>query len=128
MKKAFLVKSKHIKNTKGDIIKYINVKSRYFKKFGEVYFSEIKKDKTKGWILHKKNTCIITVPYGVVEFKIRKKNEKKIRNFKLYKENDKLLIIPPNNWFCFKSLVKISLVANLIESVHSEQEVEKKII
>ena len=49
-----IIKKKIIKNSKGDIIKYINKKDRIFKKFGEAYFSEIKKNKIKGWNLHNK--------------------------------------------------------------------------
>ena len=35
------------KSTKGDVIKIINKKSKYFNGFGEVYFSEIKQNKVK---------------------------------------------------------------------------------
>ena len=54
-------KNKIIKNPKGNIIKYLSKKDKIYKGFGEVYFSEIKKNKIKGWNLHKKYTCIITV-------------------------------------------------------------------
>ena len=36
---------KIFKNKKGDLIKYLSLKNSFFKKFGETYFSEIKKDK-----------------------------------------------------------------------------------
>ena len=63
-----LKKLKIINNPKGNIYKYISKKDSIFKKFGEVYFSEIFKGKIKGWNLHKKNTCIICVPSGKVKF------------------------------------------------------------
>ena len=47
---------KKFKNIKGEIIKYVSKKDKYFKNFGEVYFNIIKKNQTKGWNLHKKNT------------------------------------------------------------------------
>ena len=53
---------------KGDILKFLSKKDSFFKKFGETYFTEIKKNKTKGWNYHKKNNCIIAVPYGKVRF------------------------------------------------------------
>ena len=36
-----------IKNNKGDILKFLSKKSYFFKKFGEIYFSEINQNKTK---------------------------------------------------------------------------------
>ena len=67
-----------IKNKKGDIIKFLNIKDKYFKGFGEIYFSEIKKNQTKGWNCHKKNTCTIVAPLGTVSFKIYNPKSKKI--------------------------------------------------
>ena len=60
------IKLKIFKNPKGDLLKYISIKKSYFKKFGEVYFSEIKKNSIKGWNAHIKNTCLLAVPFGKV--------------------------------------------------------------
>ena len=49
---------KVIKNKKGNLIKYVSKKDKYFKKFGN-YFNEIKFKKKKGWTKHKLNNCII---------------------------------------------------------------------
>ena len=57
---------KLIKNKKGNILKYISKKDVFIKQFGEVYFSYINKNKTKGWNLHKKNKCFIICLYGQV--------------------------------------------------------------
>lgn len=126
MKRPFLVNSQFFKNKKGDVIKYISKKSKYFKKFGEIYFSEIKKNKIKGWIKHTRNTCIICVPSGKVKFFTVKKNFHDQKKFILSKKINKLLIIPPGYWFSFLSINKISLVANLIDDIHSDNEVIKK--
>ena len=61
-------KQKIIKNKKGDIFKFLSKKDIFYKKFGEIYFSEIIRNKTKGWNFHKKNTCLLAVPYGKVIF------------------------------------------------------------
>ena len=42
-----IIKSKIIKNSKGDIRKFVNKKSKIFKKFGELYFSFLKKKQNK---------------------------------------------------------------------------------
>ena len=112
-------KNKIIKNNKGSIVKFINKNEKFFKSFGEIYFSEIKKNKIKGWNYHKKYTCIITVPIGKVEFKIV--NEKnKLINKKITKKQS--LIIPPKHWFCFKSKTNKATIVNLINGVYSENE------
>ena len=63
-----IFKQKIVNNKKGDILKFLSRRDIFFKKFGETYFTEIKKNKTKGWNYHKKNNCIIAVPYGKVNF------------------------------------------------------------
>ena len=60
------------KNDKGDLLKYLNKNHIFFKNFGEVYFNEIKKNQLKGWIYHKKYTCLMTVPYGKIDSLIKK--------------------------------------------------------
>ena len=60
-------KNKIILNKKGNIIKFIDKKTNGFRGFGEIYFSEIKKNKTKGWNTHHKFFSILSVPYGKVD-------------------------------------------------------------
>ena len=49
-----VIKLQKFNNPIGDTMKYLSKKSSFFREFGEVYFSEIKKNKIKGWIYHKK--------------------------------------------------------------------------
>ena len=122
--------NKVIKNSKGDILKFISKKDAFFNKFGEIYFSEIKKNKTKGWNFHKENTCLLSVPYGNVKFSFidgRKKSKtyyKKV-TIKLNKKNYKIISVPPKIWFSFHSLSRLSLIANFIERPHSDNETLK---
>ena len=66
--KIKVIKLKKFYNPIGDTMKYLSKKSSFFKGFGEVYFSEIKKDKIKGWNYHKKYWCLLSVPFGKVKF------------------------------------------------------------
>ena len=121
-----IIKKKIIKNKKGDILKYISRNDIFFKKFGEVYFKEIKKNKTKGWNCHKKNKCLLLVPYGKVKFHFvdgRKKSKSFNHESKIILNKNKLRIlsIPPGIWFSFKSLAKLSIVANCLENPHSDK-------
>ena len=47
LSKIKIYKLNKLKNLKGDVLKYLNKNNKYFKKFGEVYFTEIKKKKNK---------------------------------------------------------------------------------
>ena len=121
------IKIKIINNKKGDILKFISKKSTFFKSFGEIYFNEINFRKKKGWILHKKNQCAISVCYGEVKFKLidgRKKSKSFNieNNFNLNKKNHSVLIIPPGIWFSFTTAKRKSVFANFINSIHSDKE------
>jgi len=72
LSKIKVVKLKIIKNSKGDLLKYLSKKTKNFSRFGEVYFNEIKKKKTKGWNKHNKCFCFFSVPVGKVKFTFAK--------------------------------------------------------
>ena len=121
------IKAKIIKNKKGDILKFLSKKDFYFKGFGEVYFTEIKKNKVKGWNFHKNNKSLLVVPYGKVEFmfvdgRVKSKTYYKKEKIILSKKNYKIIALPPGVWFCFKSLTKLSIVANCINNPHQDKE------
>ena len=54
-----IIKNKVFKSKKGNLVKYVSSKDKFFRKFSEIYFNEIKLKKKKGQILHKKNHCLI---------------------------------------------------------------------
>ena len=101
-------KLKVIKNKKGDILKYISARNNYFIKFGECYFNEVKKNQVKGWNYHKKNQCLLAVPFGKVEFTFMLDLGKKTKKIIIGKNNYSIIVLPPKIWFKFKSLEKLS--------------------
>jgi len=124
------IAAKVFKNQKGDLIKFISKKNLHFKSFGEIYFNEINYKKKKGWIKHKRNQCVFTVAYGEIDFKLiddRKKSKTfgNENNITLNKKKHSILIIPPGIWFSFTTLKKKSILVNLINSVHSDNEILK---
>ena len=126
-----IIKSKIIKNSKGDIRKFVNKKSKIFKKFGELYFSFLKKNKIKGWNYHKKNRCLISLVSGKIEliFFDDRKNSKTYNTKNkiiLHEGKNIIILIPPKVWFCFKSLGKNSILVNLLDNVHTKSETKKK--
>ena len=125
LSKIKIIKLKISTNPKGDVLKYLTRKNKYFKKFGEVYFTEIKKNKIKGWNFHKKCWCLLTVPYGKVKFTFAENINSKKKTIIIGKKNYSLIVIPPRIWFNFMSIKKISLVVNTLNHVHNKNETLK---
>ena len=118
-------KLKIIQNKKGDLLKYLSKEDNFYSKFGECYFNEIKKNKTKGWICHKRNQCLLSVPLGKVEFTFSVNLKGKKRKILLGRNSHSIIILPPKIWFKFKSLDKLSLVINTLNNPHEDKEVLK---
>ena len=120
-----LISKKKVINTKGSVIlKYLNLTKNT--KIREIYFSEIKKGFVKGWNLHKRTDCNISVVYGKVKFTIYKKNNK-LKIIILSRKNFSNLKIPKNHWFKYESLhAPYSIIVNYISLKHSKNETKKR--
>ena len=125
LSKIKTIKLKISTNPKGDVLKYLTRKNKYFKKFGEVYFTEIKKNKVKGWNFHKKCWCFFAVPFGKVKFTFAENINGKKKIIIIGKKNYLLIAVPPRIWFNFISIKKISLVVNTLNHVHNKNETLK---
>ena len=119
-----LYKNTIFKNKKGNLLKYISTKNSFFKKFGEIYFNYINYNKTKGWNLHKKNNCLLICISGKVKFHIIDRKGKEVKII-LDSNNSKILKIPPQVWFSFKSIKSNSIIANFLNSPHKDSEILK---
>lgn len=125
LKKIKKIPLKIIKTKEGDIIKYLDKEKKYFNKFGEVYFSKINRGFIKGWNLHKKTKCYITVPYGSVTFVLKDIKNIKSKEIEIKDSRPELLIIPKDTWFKFWTKKKYSIVMNLIEIKYDKKETRK---
>jgi|TARA_B110000305_G_scaffold219029_1_gene259656 dTDP-4-dehydrorhamnose 3,5-epimerase len=125
LSKIKIVKAKISPNKKGDLLKYINKDNKHLKTFGEVYFTEIKEKKIKGWNFHKKCQCLLAVPFGKVKFTFAETIDGKKRIITIGKKNYSIIVLPPGIWFSFTSLTKISLIANTINKIHNKNETLK---
>lgn len=122
-----IFKTKIIYNKKGNILKYISKKNNFIKKFGEVYFSYIKKGKQKGWNLHKKNNCFLICVEGKVQLHLidgrkHKRIQKKRKTIYLQKNKPQIIKIPPGIWFSFKAIKCNSILSNFMELTHKKNE------
>jgi len=125
LSKIKTIKLKISTNPKGDVLKYLTRKNKYFKKFGEVYFAEIKKNKIKGWNSHKKCWCLLAVPYGKVKFTFAENINSKKKIIVIGKKNYSIIVVPPRIWFNFMSIKKISLIVNTLNHAHNKNETLK---
>ena len=125
LSKIKTIKLKISTNPKGDVLKYLTRKNKYFKKFGEVYFTEIKKNKIKGWNFHKKCWCLLAVPYGKVKFTFAENINSQKKTIIIGKKKYFIIVVPPRIWFNFMSIEKISLVVNTLNHVHNKNETLK---
>ena len=103
-----------------------------FTEFGEVYFSSVKKDKTKAWKLHKEMTLNLFVPIGSVQFYFVDGREKsKTYNKKfgiILSQNPYIrLTVPPGLWFGFRGISEgLNFICNVADIPHDPNEVLRK--
>ena len=123
---------KNIKLTDGNVVKYLDNKSKFFKKFGEVYFSTIKNKSIKAWKLHFHMTQLFVVPVGCVKMVIYDNRPNsltylKTQEFILSPESYKMVQLPPDLWYGFQGQsIQEALIVNLTDIVHSPQESTKR--
>ena len=110
IKKIKFFKKDIISNSKGNIMKYINKNDSHYIKFGEIYFTWVKKSNFKGWKFHKEMKQNFCVPFGklkLVLFDNRENSKTKglINEIILDdSKNYKRVTIPKNIWYSFKCL------------------------
>ena len=116
-------KTRKISNKLGDIIKLFN--ERETKPLKEIYISEIKYKKEKGWNYHKKATSKILVIEGEIKFYITK-DFKKIKEINLSANDYRYLLIKPKKWFKFIGIKRKNKLMNFTDCIHNKNEIKKK--
>ncbi|MBI4895186.1 MAG: dTDP-4-dehydrorhamnose 3,5-epimerase family protein [Candidatus Aenigmarchaeota archaeon] len=116
----------------GDVMHAFKKSDSTFTKFGEAYFSIVKKDCVKAWKMHKKMTLNLIVPCGEVKFVLyddRKgsKTYKETNEIILSIENYQRLTIPPMIWVGFTGLSKsTNMLLNIADIEHDPSESVKQ--
>ena len=126
------INTKVIKNKKGDLLKYLSTKDKFFKKFGEIYFSTVKPNFIKAWHLHKKATLNYVCVKGKVKLVLYDERDNS-KTFDQYQEliltpSDYYMVtIPPLIWNGFKGIdEQESIIANCMTIAHDEEEMVRK--
>tara|TARA_B100000029_G_scaffold435971_1_gene450331 strand:+ start:379 stop:840 length:462 start_codon:yes stop_codon:yes gene_type:complete len=121
---------KQIDNPGGLVLHMLKKDSILFRKFGEVYFSEINSGVIKAWKRHKIQSQNLTVPINKIRLVIYdsrpdSKTRGKIKEYQLGRpDNYQLVHIPPKLWYGFQSVEDTALIANCPDEPHDPDEVE----
>jgi len=126
LKKIKEIKLKKFVLKKGNVLRALKKKDKFFYGFEEVYFSMIKKNQVKGWKKHNKMKMNLIVPIGKVEFKFYSEKENKFRKIIIGEKNYRRIFVPEGIWFAFKGHNKINLIMNISNKIHSKKEVSTK--
>ena len=129
-----IIPLKEISDQRGTVLHMLRSDSENFKKFGEIYFSEINPGYVKTWKKHLKMTQNFAVPAGKVIFKFYDdRSDSKSFGFKEKiiigrPDNYCLIIVPPLVWYSFENIFdKESIIANCSSIPHDPTELKKDI-
>ena len=124
IQKTKIIKTKNIINKKGNIKKFLDKKSSYYKNFGEIYNTNIKYKKIKRWKYHKEMISNIFIISGKVKFVIAQKNKHKtifLEFILILSINN--IYIPNRVFFAFIGMSKKeSILINFASIIHSDKE------
>lgn len=115
-KKIVKVKLNQIKNSSGNVIKYIDSSFKKLSRISEVYLSELKPNTIKAWKINYTSNQFLTNIVGKVTFLFKKKNKKKKIILKKYEA----VFIPKGTYYGFSNLSKKNncLILNSLEVSH----------
>ncbi len=120
-----IIKFKKINNIKGNIVKILSSKDKYFKKINEIYFSYVKHKSVKAWKKHNKIHLNLLVLNGKVKF-VFYDGKKKFQSISITENSNKRIYIPSGVWFGFKGLNKKNLILSISSGIASEKEISRK--
>jgi hypothetical protein len=107
------------RNINGDVLKFFD--DKLIKGIKEIYFSNIKKKRIKGWKKNKSIDQFMYVVNGTIKFVLYNEKKKKFNKFILgHKRKYAKIIIPKNIWYAFKGLDKNNLIVNALKIRHDK--------
>ena len=122
-----IIPQKRINVSGGDVLHILKSSDPEYNKFNEAYFSFIESGKTKAWKRHFKMTMNLVVPIGMVEFVFYDSDKNFLNKVIIGEKKYSRITVPPMIWFGFKCVSeKDSLILNISNILHSEDEVERK--
>lgn len=92
--------------------------------FGEVYFTEIKKDKIKGWKRHSRMVLNLLPIVGEIILYIKKDFDDAPEEVCFGEDDYKLVCVEPNVWLAFSGVRDKNIMANIASIPHDPDESE----
>jgi dTDP-4-dehydrorhamnose 3,5-epimerase len=123
---------KKISDHRGMVMHMLRSDAKHFSKFGEIYFSQIKKDAIKAWKIHSYMTQNIAVPIGEIKLvcydnRFDSPSFGVVDEIYVGEENFILVTLPPNIWYGFQCISHIdALIVNCADMVHDPNEMQRK--
>jgi len=111
----------------GNVRRGLRLTDESFVGFGELYFTEIKKNRIKGWKRHTKMTLNLLPVSGEIALYIKRNLNDIPEEVRFGFDDYKLVSIEPNVWVAFKGLADINVMANLASMEHDPSESETKV-
>ena len=119
-----VIERKTIAVEDGNVRHGITSLDKSFVGFGEVYFTEIKRGKVKGWKRHSRMVLNLLPVVGEIILYI-KKNFDDVPEEVFFGEDDyKLVCVEPNVWLAFSGVGKKNIMANIASIPHDPEESE----
>lgn len=119
-----VTKKKIISVDNGNVRHGLKSTDESFESFGELYFTEIKKNSVKGWKRHTKMTLNLLPVVGEIELYLKSNFDDYPEKVYFSFDDYKLVTIEPNVWVAFKGLADVNLMANLASIEHDPNEAE----
>ena len=125
-----IIPLKKYQDERGMVLKMLSIKSKYYERFGEIYFSYTKPGIIKGWKLHEIMQQNFVVPVGHIYFVFydERKNSKsfgKVAKVDLCIDNYSLLKVPNKIWYSFKCISSnTAMIVNCSSIPHDPDEIK----
>ena len=119
-----VIERKTIQVENGNVKHGLRSSDNSFKGFGELYFTEVKKNKVKGWKRHTKMTLNLLPVIGDIVLYIKRDLLDTPEEVFFGSDDYKLVCIESNVWFAFKGIADVNVMANLASIEHDPSEYE----
>ena len=119
-----IIKRKTILVENGYVKRGLRSSDNSFEGFGELYFTEVKKNKVKGWKRHTKMILNLLPVIGDIVLYIKRDLPDTPEEVSFGSNDYKLVCIESNVWFAFKGIADVNVMANLASIEHDPSEYE----
>jgi len=121
-----------IADDRGSVMHMLRADAPHFSKFGEIYFSTVRRGAVKGWKRHRRMTLNLAVPVGRIRLVVcddrpSSVSHGRVVDLMLGPEDYKLVVVPPGLWTAFQGIADdFSLLANCASIPHDPAEADTR--